>query len=617
MPRAATRTIAVGKKATVDEFAYDGVAIGTNAHSAGRAGVALGLEAENLGTGSGWNFDGKTKYPENASIAIGAQAKTKAISGIAIGRSARSNASNSVVIGSEAETLTENAARSVVIGFGAHGEGNGDVIVGWGARAEYKEPYTDQDTFHRYAVAVGTGAKTKHIAGTALGYNSKAEERNSVALGSNSIADTLEGVAGYDPVTNQAYEYAPEELEKQEALREQVNALVDRYTAAKTDEERESILAEYTEAIAKFRGVTSTFISNVAAVSVGDKTGNLTRQITNVAAGFEDTDAVNVAQLKRVRELGIGFKTYSNNDLTKETGSVSRPLGEIFKIVGKDGVDVKVENENIVIGLNAEDIANNPALKGPKGDTGAKGDKGDTGPKGDKGEPGVKGDKGEPGVKGDTGAKGDKGDTGAKGDKGDTGTKGDRGDSGAEGRGVKKVEVKDGTLMVTYNDGTTEEAGLVGGGSSNGLGKAAVQEMISASEAKQAGRLAQAVALGSLLPLDYDEEKPTQIAVGFGYQSGQTGFALGLLHYLNRDALVHAGVALGSDDPTYRLGATLRVGASPKYQSRKVSSADYALLHKIERLSDSLTEKDQRIVEMQRKLENLETVVEQLLKDRK
>ena len=49
-------------------------------------------------------------------------------------------------------------------------------------------------------------------------------------------------------------------------------------------------------------GQESTWTSTKGAVSVGDTANNITRQITNVAAGREDTDAVNVAQLKKVNE---------------------------------------------------------------------------------------------------------------------------------------------------------------------------------------------------------------------------------------------------------------------------------------------------------------------------
>lgn len=88
-----------------------------------------------------------------------------------------------------------------------------------------------------------------------LGYNTDVIRNGGVALGSESVASIDKGIAGYDPATGSA-----------------------------------SI------------SNSPTWKSTAAAVSVGDSTGEtvLTRQITNVAAGTEDTDAVNVAQLKRI-----------------------------------------------------------------------------------------------------------------------------------------------------------------------------------------------------------------------------------------------------------------------------------------------------------------------------
>lgn len=83
---------------------------------------------------------------------------------------------------------------------------------------------------------------------TVLGYNANASVDGGVAVGSESLATVDEGVAGYDP-----------KGEKHSA------------------------------------DTTGTWKSTAAAVSVGNKKKNLTRQITNVAAGTEDTDAVNVA----------------------------------------------------------------------------------------------------------------------------------------------------------------------------------------------------------------------------------------------------------------------------------------------------------------------------------
>ena len=78
----------------------------------------------------------------------------------------------------------------------------------------------------------------------------------------------------------------------------------------------------YTAAVSEKTKITSTWQSNAAAVSVGDSETGITRQITNVAAGTEDTDAVNVAQLKAaVDAAGTGLQestdalTFQDNKL--------------------------------------------------------------------------------------------------------------------------------------------------------------------------------------------------------------------------------------------------------------------------------------------------------------
>lgn len=103
-----------------------------------------------------------------------------------------------------------------------------------------------------WAIAMGKNSKAEKETAMAFGYDSHAKVFGGVALGSWSVADTAAGVSGYDPSTK----------------------------AASTD-------------------TSAAWRSTVSAVSVGDKTKGYTRQITNVAAGATDTDAVNVAQLKK------------------------------------------------------------------------------------------------------------------------------------------------------------------------------------------------------------------------------------------------------------------------------------------------------------------------------
>ena len=103
-----------------------------------------------------------------------------------------------------------------------------------------------------WAIAMGKNSKAEKETAMAFGYDSHAKVNHGVALGAWSVADTAAGASGYDPSTQ----------------------------AASTD-------------------TSAAWKSTLGAVSVGDKTEGYTRQITNVAAGTQDTDAVNVAQLKK------------------------------------------------------------------------------------------------------------------------------------------------------------------------------------------------------------------------------------------------------------------------------------------------------------------------------
>lgn len=111
---------------------------------------------------------------------------------------------------------------------------------------------TDASATAGWAITMGTKSSAEKETSMAFGYDSHAKVSGGVALGSWSVADTAAGVSGYDPSTQ----------------------------AASTD-------------------TSAAWKSTLGAVSVGDKTEGYTRQITGVAAGAQDTDAVNVAQLKK------------------------------------------------------------------------------------------------------------------------------------------------------------------------------------------------------------------------------------------------------------------------------------------------------------------------------
>ena len=111
----------------------------------------------------------------------------------------------------------------------------------------------------------------------AVGHNTEVSVVGGTAIGSGSKATVAAGAVGYDVLTN-----AP---------------------STKTS---------------------STWVSTASAVSVGDVDNNVTRQITSVAAGTNDTDAVNVAQLKLLRNNVGGDITNIQNNITNINGNIAR-----------------------------------------------------------------------------------------------------------------------------------------------------------------------------------------------------------------------------------------------------------------------------------------------------
>ena len=171
------------------------------------------------------------------------------------------NISRSTIVGTR--NNLKNGEDNVVIGdFHNFDGGKHNVVLGSMAAEErdvtksFTNIFDSSTSTYTVKELVATRRNTANVENAVmLGYNTDVTRNGGVALGSESIASVDKGIAGYDPTTK----------------------------AASTDG-------------------SPTWKSTAAAISVGDSTGTtvLTRQITNVAAGSEDTDAVNVAQLKRI-----------------------------------------------------------------------------------------------------------------------------------------------------------------------------------------------------------------------------------------------------------------------------------------------------------------------------
>gem|GEM_PF-3259756 len=181
------------------------------------------------------------------------------------------------------------------------------------------------------------------------------------------------------------------------------------------------------------------------------------RQVINLGDGTEDTDAVNLRQLRG----GLSFEVISGGESvgTLEIGD-SAP-----KFEAGAGLLATVNEDTIVFALNTDDEIFDPegALKGETGDPGEDGKPGENGENGKNGQNGPNGENGKngrnglngkdgkDGAQGPTGPQGETGDAGAqgaKGDKGDTGdagSKGDKGDTGDAGPKGEKGETGTGS----------------------------------------------------------------------------------------------------------------------------------------------------------------------------
>lgn len=121
----------------------------------------------------------------------------------------------------------------------------------------------------------------------ALGHNTDVSTEDGVALGSGSKATVVTGAVGYDILTN----------------------------APSTD-------------------TSAAWKSTASAVSVGDVANGVTRQITSVAAGTNDTDAVNVAQLKRLHDM-ISVNTYNTVNVQGDVTNLKKDVSRLDKRVNK------------------------------------------------------------------------------------------------------------------------------------------------------------------------------------------------------------------------------------------------------------------------------------------
>ncbi|MDG6874413.1 ESPR-type extended signal peptide-containing protein, partial [Glaesserella parasuis] len=295
---------------------------GTITDKAGATGtyaITAGVNASAAG-----NYGIAMGYKSNASayaVALGSESKGAGADSIAIGNLARTTGVDSVVVGAH---INVTGQKSVAVGRQANAR-DYSTALGYKASAN-----------GTYSVAVGENAtiNVNTARSTALGHNTVVTVGGGVALGYGSNASTAGGVVGL----KQAHSVT---------------------TGASTD-------ANGFKSTQKVDG------NNIGAVSVG-LSGNklIKRQIVNVAAGTQDTDAVNVAQLK---SLTMKIAGDTNTNLQPKVGLWDGTL----KVLGTNG-EIKTNASGSTITISLDDTIKNKLADARAGSLIFKGEKTDNG----------------------------------------------------------------------------------------------------------------------------------------------------------------------------------------------------------------------------------------------
>lgn len=405
-----------------------------------------------------------------------------------------------------------------------------------------------------------------------LGYKANASVDGGVALGSGSIANTLAEVFGWDPKTNQQ---------------------------SSTDNK--------------------IWKSSWAAVSVGDSTH--TRQITNVAAGYEDTDAVNVAQLKAVMEnaapkidfvAGDGIQIEKDSTGTKYTIKAnitgSTTTTDITTVTPKANGSGSSKEEGNSSSTGSSDASGQGKALEVKTETNPIYFAADEG----------------------TVAKVKPSETlGILGDKTNISTKVDGANITVSlKKDITVDSVKAGNTTVN-NEGVTIVGGpsmTVNGIDAGGKKITNVASGTAASDAVNYGQLrdvenkvdqntqgiyhmnnrisnldnrvnkvgAGAAALAALHPLDFDPDDKWDFAVGYGNYRNANSVAFGAFYRPNEDTMFSLGTNFGNGENMFNAGLSFKIG-----QGSGITTSKTAMAKKIESLEDTVDKQDKKIAELE------------------
>lgn len=615
--------IAIGVNAST--VMDNSIAMGVKSIASKESDIAIGKGAHT----EGLSTDKNTANGYNgSSIALGANAWTIRLAGIAIGASAIAGGTNSFAAAGGAKTdgtyaialgysATAASDRTTALGYRSKSIGYGSSALGYEAKSNGYE-----------SISMGREAEANRISSVAIGRSAKVSSMGGVALGELSVAKIESTQLGYNPLTNfqltansaimglsdadratladlgpKVQKLKDEYIAKETAYNDRITKLNNELAQTtrsltqgkpKTEEEK-TIISEKIKALtsereklekdirvakkayiesADFKAyalLVSTWESTAGAVAVGDRENGITRQITGVAAGTEDTDAVNVAQLKVVADETAKKANLDASNITPDQvnkwqialGINQNTVGNVDAITLSEGknVDIKTTYNDEKTQVNYEVSVNDSAIK----------------------------DAVMPEVDKKLDGKADR-----------------------DGSNLTNEDVNNWKETLGVNSISNNVSGLQD--RVNGL-----DNRVSKLDNRVDKVGASAAALAALHPLQFDENDKFTVAAGFGNYKGEQAVALGGFYQANEDLLFSLGGTLG-DEKMVNAGVSVRFGqkgedvrVNDPEAVRQLNSEVQALRAKNSNLENTVAEQQNRLAAQDAELQAQRKVIEQLV----
>jgi hypothetical protein len=321
----AERAISVGNLANATK--NDSIAVGNNSAASGLNASAVGKNSKASGQ-SAAAFGDTAQATNTNATAVGNQANASNTNTTAIGNQTVASGGNATAVGHLSQATADGATaigtnnkagyEGTAVGLSNTVTGRTSAAFGRSNTVSGKESLAAgvrSTASGEHNVAIGYQAATDGKATVAIGEGSKADIADGVALGSNSATTAAAGIQGFNPADSRTNTYS---------------------------------------------GLTGTAqTSTLGAVAVGNG-ATATRQITGLAAGKEDTDAVNVAQLRSVNLKYAGNS--GNSDVRLENGTLNiKGEGLLSTSADSTGITVKLTKGDDIAKDNgkAKEPANN------------------------------------------------------------------------------------------------------------------------------------------------------------------------------------------------------------------------------------------------------------------